>query len=290
MSFKILTDASCNLSAEMMDELGIVYKSLNLISEDGTETKNYLKDESFSFKGFYDRLRNKENIKTSLLNVEEFTDAYKEILDEDFDVLAITVSSGISGTYQAAKIAADDLREQYPDRKIIVIDSLCASIGHGLMVYYAAMMKNEGKSIDEVADFVYKNRLNMVHNFTVDDLFFLKRGGRLSGGVAVIGTILQIKPVLHVNNEGKLISLSKVNGRKKSINALFETFKENVVDPDNQVMAICHGDCLEDAEYLANKIRNEYNPKDIIINYCDPVIAAHAGPGVLALFYMGKER
>ena len=290
MSFKILSDASCNLSAQMMDELGIVYKSLNLISEDGTETKNYLKDENFSFKGFYDRLRNKENIKTSLLNVEEFSAAYKEILDGGDDVLAITVSSGISGTYQAAKIAADDLREQYPDRKIIVIDSLCASIGHGLMVYYAAMMKNEGKSIDEVADFVYKNRLNMVHNFTVDDLFFLKRGGRLSGGVAVIGTILQVKPVLHVNNEGKLISLSKVNGRKKSINALFETFKENVADPDNQVMAICHGDCLEDAEYLANKIRSEFNPKDIIINYCDPVIAAHAGPGVLAVFYFGKER
>lgn len=290
MSFKILSDASCNLSAEMMDELGIVYKSLNLISEDGSETKNYLKDKNFSFKSFYDRLRNKENIKTSLLNVEEFTVAYKEILDEGSDVLAIIISSGISGTYQAAKIAADDLREQYPDRKIIVIDSLCASIGHGLMVYYAAMMRNEGKSIDEVADFVYKNRLNMVHKFTVDDLFFLKRGGRLSGGVAVIGTILQIKPVLHVNNEGKLISLNKVNGRKKSINALFDSLKDNVTNPENQVMAICHGDCLEDAEYLANKIRSEYNPKDIIINYCDPVIAAHAGPGVLALFYMGKER
>ena len=290
MSFKILADASCNLSAQMMDELGIVYKSLNLISEDGTETKNYLNDKNFSFKGFYDRLRNKENIKTSLLNVDEFTAAYKEILDNGDDVLAIIISSGISGTYQAAKIAADDLREQYPERKIIVIDSLCASIGHGLMVYYAAMMKNEGKSIDEVADFVYKNRLNMVHNFTVDDLFFLKRGGRLSGGVAVIGTILQIKPVLHVNNEGKLISLSKVNGRKKSINALFDALKDNVIDPENQVMAICHGDCLEDAEYLANKIRSEYNPKHIIITYCDPVIAAHAGPGVLAVFYMGKER
>ena len=290
MSFKILTDASCNLSAEMMDELGIIYKSLNLISEDGTETKNYLNDKNFSFKGFYDRLRNKENIKTSLLNVDEFTVAYKEILDNGDDVLAIIISSGISGTYQAAKIAADDLREQYPERKIIVIDSLCASIGHGLIVYYAATMKNEGKSIDETADFVYKNRLNMVHNFTVDDLFFLKRGGRLSGGVAVIGTILQIKPVLHVNNEGKLISLSKVNGRKKSINALFETLKQNVVDPDNQVMAICHGDCIEDAEYLANKIKSEFNPKDIIINYCDPVLAAHAGPDVLAVFYMGKER
>ena len=290
MSFKILSDASCNLSAQMMDELGIVYRSLNLIAEDGSETKNYLNDEGFSFKGFYDRLRNKEHMKTSLLNVEEFTEVYKEILDGGEDVLAIIISSGISGTYQAAKIAADDLREQYPERKIIVIDSLCASIGHGLMVYYAAVMRNEGKSIDEVADFVYKNRLNMVHNFTVDDLFFLKRGGRLSGGVAIIGTILQIKPVLHVNNEGKLISLAKVNGRKKSINALFETLKENVVDPDNQVMAICHGDCIEDAEYLANKIRSEFNPKDIIINYCDPVIAAHAGPGVLAVFYMGKER
>ena len=290
MSFKILSDASCNLSAEMMDELGIVYKSLNLISEDGSETKNYLKDKNFSFKGFYDRLRNKEHIKTSLLNVDEFTVAYKEILDGGDDVLAIIISSGISGTYQAAKIAADDLREQYPERKIIVIDSLCASIGHGLMVYYAATMRNEGKSIDEVADFVYKNRLNMVHNFTVDDLFFLKRGGRLSGGVAIIGTILQIKPVLHVNNEGKLISLSKVNGRKKSINALFDALKDNVVDPENQVMAICHGDCLEDAEYLADKLRKEYNPKDIIINYCDPVIAAHAGPGVLAVFYMGKVR
>jgi len=290
MSYKIITDASCNLSAQMMDELGIVYKSLNLISEDGTEIKNYLKDENFSFKGFYDRLRNKENIKTSLLNVEEFTNIYKEILDSGDDILAILISSGISGTYQAAKIAADDLREQYPERKIIVIDSLCASIGHGLMVYYAAMMKNEGKSIDETADFVYKNRLNMVHNFTVDDLFFLKRGGRLSGGVAIIGTILQIKPVLHVNNEGKLISLSKVNGRKKSINALFDALKDNVIDPENQVMAICHGDCIEDAEYLANKLRNEYNPKDIIINYCDPVIAAHAGPGVLAVFYMGKQR
>jgi len=290
MSYKIITDASCNLSAQMMDELGIVYKSLNLISGDGTEIKNYLKDENFSFKGFYDRLRNKENIKTSLLNVEEFTNIYKEILDSGDDILAILISSGISGTYQAAKIAADDLREQYPERKIIVIDSLCASIGHGLMVYYAAMMKNEGKSIDETADFVYKNRLNMVHNFTVDDLFFLKRGGRLSGGVAIIGTILQIKPVLHVNNEGKLISLSKVNGRKKSINALFDALKDNVIDPENQVMAICHGDCIEDAEYLANKLRNEYNPKDIIINYCDPVIAAHAGPGVLAVFYMGKQR
>ncbi len=289
MSYKIFTDASCNLSVEMLNDLGVMYRSLTM-TVDGQEINNYLTDEKFSFKGFYDRLRNKEHIKTSLLNVEEFTAAFEEILSNGEDVLAILISSGISGTYQAAKIAADDLREKYPERKIIVIDSLAASIGHGLLVYYAAKMQQEGKSIDETADFIYKNRLKLVHKFTVDDLFFLKRGGRLSGGVAVIGTILQIKPVLHVDDNGKLISQAKVNGRKKSLNAIFDNFKENVTDPENQVLAICHGDCLEDAEYLANKIRSEYNVKDIIINYCDPVIAAHAGPGVLALFYLGNER
>lgn len=289
MSYKIFTDASCNLSVDMLNELGVVYRSLTMVV-DGQEINNYLTDEKFSFKGFYDRLRNKEHIKTSLLNVEEFTEVFEEILSGGDDVLAILISSAISGTYQAAKIAADDLREKYPERKIIVIDSLAASIGHGLLVYYAAKIQQEGKTIDEAADFIYKNRLKLVHKFTVDDLFFLKRGGRLSGGVAIIGTILQIKPVLHVDDDGRLVSQAKVNGRKKSINALFDSFKENVVDPENQVLAICHGDCLEDAEYLANKIRKEYNVKDIIINYCDPVIAAHAGPGVLALFYLGNVR
>lgn len=289
MSFKVLTDASCNLSLDMLNELGVVYRSLTLVM-DGTEVNNYLTDEKFSFKGFYDRLRNKENIKTSLLNVEEFKAMFEEVLSGGDDILAILISSGISGTYQAAKIAADDLAEKYPERKIVVIDSLAASIGHGLLVYYAAKMQQEGKSLEETQDFIMENRLKLVHKFTVDDLFFLKRGGRLSGGVAVIGTILQIKPVLHVDNDGKLVSQSKVNGRKKSINALFDSLKDNVIDPENQVMAICHGDCLEDAEYLANKVKKEYNVKDVIINYCDPVIAAHAGPGVLALFYLGKER
>lgn len=290
MSFKILTDSSCNLSLEMLDELGIIHKSLTIVDEAGNEIRNYLTDKSFSFKGFYDRLRDKEHIKTSLINVEEFVSMYEDVLKNGEDVLAIIFSSGISGTYQAAKIAADDLREKYPERKIIVIDSLCASIGHGLMILYAAEMQKEGKSIEEVADFVYKNRLRMVHKFTVDDLFFLKRGGRLSGGVAIVGTILQIKPLLHVDNEGKLITQSKVNGRKKAINAMFEEFKANVVDPENQIVAICHGDCFADAELLANKIRSEVKVKDIIINYCDPVLGAHAGPGVLALFYLADQR
>lgn len=290
MSFKILTDASCNLTPQMLDELGVIYKSLTIVDESGNEIRNYLSDKEFSFKGFYDRLRNKEHIKTSLINVEEFASMYEDVLKGGEDVLAITISSGISGTYQAAKIAADDIREKYPDRKVIVIDSLAASIGHGLLVYYAANLQKEGKSIEEVADFIYKNRLRLVHKFTVDDLFFLKRGGRLSGGVAIVGTILQIKPLLHVDNEGKLITQSKVNGRKKSLNAMFEEFKATVKDPENQVLAICHGDCFADAEFLANKIRSEFNVKDIIINYCDPVIGAHAGPGVLALFYLADQR
>lgn len=289
MSFKVLTDASCNLSVEMLDELGVIYKSLTLVM-DGQEVNNYLKDDKFSFKGFYDRLRNKENIKTSLLNAEEFKAMFEEVLAAGDDILAILISSGISGTYQAAKIAAEDLAEKYPERKIIVIDSLAASIGHGLLVYYAAKMQQEGKSLEETAAFVEENKLKLVHKFTVDDLFFLKRGGRLSGGVAIIGTILKIKPVLHVDDDGRLVAQSKVNGRKKSINALFESMKGNVIDPENQVMAICHGDCIEDAEYLAEKVKKEYNVKDVIINYCDPVIAAHAGPGVLALFYIGNEK
>lgn len=289
MSFKVLTDASCNLSLDMLNELGVVYRSLTLVM-DGQEINNYLTDEKFSFKGFYDKLRNKENIKTSLLNTEEFKAMFEDVLAGGDDILAILISSGISGTYQAAKLAADELAEKYPERKIVVIDSLAASIGHGLLVYYAAKMQQEGKSLEETTDFIMENRLKLVHKFTVDDLFFLKRGGRLSGGVAIIGTILQIKPVLHVDNDGKLISQSKVNGRKKSINAIFDSLKDNVIDPENQVMAICHGDCLEDAEYLAAKVKKEYNVKDVIINYCDPVIAAHAGPGVLALFYLGKER
>lgn len=290
MSFKIFTDAACNLTAEMLADLGVVSKALTLIMEDGTEVADYIKDENFTYKDFYDRLRRKEHIKTTLINVDEFCAAFEEILEAGDDVLAIIMTSGISGTYQSAKIAADTLCDKYPDRKIIVIDSLSTSIGQGLLVYYAANMQKEGKSIDEVAEFVYNNRLKMVHKFTVDDLFFLKRGGRLSGGVAIVGTILQIKPLLHVSNEGKLVTQSKVNGRKKSINAMFDEFKNNVVNPEEQVVAICHGDCYEEAEYLANKIKAEFNVKDVIINYCDPVLGAHTGAGVLALFYLAEER
>lgn len=289
MSYSIITDSSNNLPQHITEELNVEVLSLSFFLS-GEEFQNYVNDDAFDIKDFYERLRQKEPAKTSLVNSDVFVKAFEENAKEGKDVLALIVSSGISGTYQAAKIAADIVREQYPERKVIVIDTLAASIGQGLLVYYAAKMREEGKTVEEVADWVYKNRLNMVHQFTVEDLFFLKRGGRLSGGVAVIGTILQIKPILHVDNEGHLIAVDKVNGRKKSLNKIVERFKENVTDPENQVLAICHGDCIEDAEYLAKKIKEEANVKDIIIEYCDPVLAAHAGPGVVALFYLGKER
>lgn len=289
MSFKIITDSSANLTNEMVKELGVKMLSISLIIKD-EEVKSYEEDSEFDYPGFYETLRSGEHIKTSLVNTDTFFNEFDEVLKNGEDVLVLTISSGISGTYQAAKIASDMAREKYPDRQVIVIDSLAASIGQGLLVYYAAMLQKEGKSIEEVADWIYKNRLKMVHNFTVDDLFFLKRGGRLSGGVAVIGTILQIRPILHVDNDGHLVTIDKVNGRKKSLNKIFETFKENVKNPEEQVIAICHADCLEDAEYLAKKIRNEYNVKDIIIDYCGPVLAAHAGPGTLALFYLADKR
>lgn len=289
MAFEIVTDSSLNLSKTMIKEIGIHVLPLSFYIND-VEYASYKEDEEFDYAGFYGKLREKEHIKTALINTGTFATKFKEILDKGNDVLAIIMSSGISGTYQAAKIAGDTLREEYPDRKIIVVDSLSASIGQGLLVYYAAKFRDEGKNIEETADWIYKNRLNMVHQFTVDDLFFLKRGGRLSGGVAIIGTILQIKPVLHVDDEGRLVVQDKVNGRKKSINAFIDIFKENAIDPENQVLGICHGDCLKDAEYLAKKVKEVTNVKDIIINYCDPVLSAHSGPGTLALFYLGKKR
>lgn len=289
MAYEILTDSSANLSRSMVREIGVRVLPLSFFVSD-EEYQSYQEDEEFDYAAFYARLRGKEHVKTSLINADVFIHEFEQILETGKDVLEISLSSGISGTYQAAKIAADTVRERFPERQVIVIDSLSASIGQGLLVYYAAGMRAAGKTIEEAADWVYKNRLKMVHQFTVDDLFYLKRGGRLSGGVAIVGTILQVKPVMHVDNQGCLVVQDKVNGRKKSINAFVDIFKKNAIDPQNQVVAICHGDCLKDAEYLADKIRKETDVKDIIIDYCDPVLGAHSGPGTLALFYLGEKR
>jgi len=196
----------------------------------------------------------------------------------------------LSGTYNVAAMVAEDLREKYPERKIYTIDSLAASMGQGLLVYHAAEQRLAGKSIEEIRDWLLENRLRLCHWFTVDDLLYLKRGGRISAAAAAIGTILSVKPVMHVDDEGKLVPVSKVRGRKKSLVALVDEMEKTCTNPTEQMVFISHGDSMEDARYVENLVRERLNVKDVRINYVDPVIGAHSGPGTVALFFLGTRR
>ena len=210
--------------------------------------------------------------------------------DEGKDVLCLCFSSALSTTYQSAVIAAKDLLERYPDRRIYVVDTLCASLGQGLLVWYACRKRDAGMDLEAVRDWVEENKLHLCHWFTVDDLMFLKRGGRVSATTALVGTMLQIKPVLHVDDEGHLINVSKARGRKASIDALAKKVAELGEGFDNETMFISHGDCVEDANYLAQVLKETYGVRHVHINHVGAVIGSHAGPGVLALFFMGKHR
>ena len=205
-------------------------------------------------------------------------------------MLYLGFSSGLSGTFNAGAVAARELSEKYPDRKIYAVDTLCASLGQGLLVYLACQRKKSGADIDAVRAYVEENKLNLCHWFTVDDLFFLKRGGRVSAATAVVGSLLNIKPVLHVDNAGKLINVAKARGRRAAIDMMFEKTRATILPNVNDVIYICHGDCIEDAEYLANRVRNELGIQDVMIGYTGPVIGSHSGPGTLAIFYLGNER
>jgi len=289
MSFVLMTDSSANLTTDIIEKFGIEIIPLTFIVNDAEYT-SYRKGENIDIKQFYDMMRNKEHIKTSLITPEVFITEFEKFLKQGQDVLYIGFSSGLSGTFQSSVIAADTLSEKYPDRKIIVWDSLCASLGQGLIVYYAVKMKEEGKTMDEILSWLDENRLKLCHWFTVDDLFFLKRGGRISATTAILGSALNIKPVLHVDNNGKLVSVSKARGRKQAINKLIAKLDETAIEPEKQAIFISHGDCIEDAEYIAKTVKEKYGVKDIVINYIDPVIGAHSGPGTLALFFIGTER
>ena len=217
-------------------------------------------------------------------------EAFEHVVAAGNDVLYLGFSSGLSGTYNAGAVAAAELSEKYPDRKIFAVDTLCASLGQGLIVYSAAKMSENGAAIEEVRDFVENNKLNLCHWFTVDDLFFLKRGGRVSAATAVMGTMLSIKPVMHVDNAGKLINVEKARGRKAAIEALLRNMRDSHTDIKDQPVFISHGDCLEDAQYLADRIKEEFGVEVAVIDYVGPVIGAHSGPGTLALFFYGKQR
>ena len=290
MAFVIVTDSSANMTEDMYNEFGIEVLPLRFMLE-GKEYVSYKKGEQTDLKEFFKMMREGAVFTTSLPYPHESEVTLRSILDAGKDILYIGFSSGISGTYDGTRMILENLKPEYPDRKILHIDTLAAAGGEGLLVWYAAQMKNEGASMEEIYAWVDENRFKLAHWFTVDDLMFLFRGGRVSKTSAWAGTLLKIKPVLHVDNEGKLIPMQKVRGRKKSLDALFEQMKKSALQPvSDKVVFISHGDCIDDAEYLAKLIRDEWNPKKIIINYLDPVIGAHAGPGTVALFFLANDR
>lgn len=251
----------------------------------------YGPDNSMPVKEFYDRMRNGEMPTTMACNPEDVSKIFKKRVEEGYDILHIAFSSALSSSYNNCYIAASEVMEEHPEAKIIVIDSLAASMGEGLIVYRAVQLKNEGKSIDEVAAYINEHRCNFVHYFTVDDLNHLYRGGRVSKTTAIIGTLAGIKPILHVNDLGQLIPVGKVRGRKKSLIALTDKIDElmDSYRDETDAIFIGHGDCLEDAQFVADRIKQKYSHK-IWINTICPTIGAHSGPGTLALFFMGKSR
>ena len=287
--FVLMTDSSADLSQEMVQELGVTVLPLSFTIQ-GKVYRNYPDNREMDLPLFYDMLRAGELATTSAVNVAEYTQAVEPILQEKKDVLILAFSSGLSSTYQASVLAAGELREKYPDRKIYTVDTLCASLGQGLLVYLAAQEQRKGKSIEEVRDWAEETKLHLCHQFTVDDLHFLKRGGRISATTAVVGSMLQIKPVLHVDNEGRLINIGKARGRQASLKALVDKMEKTVTEEGKKTVFISHGDCRKDAVAVADMVRERFGTQDIRINYVGPVIGAHSGPGTLALFYLGTER
>lgn len=290
MGYRIVSDSSCNLPESMIDEFGIHIFPLTFMVDD-VQYQSYLKGHKTNLKQFYTMMREGKVITTSLPNLIEAKEALEEILRAGDDVLYIGFSSGLSGTYEAISLMMQSLADEYPDRTLKAVDTLAASAGEGLLVWYAAQMKDNGATLDEVYEWLMDNRLHLAHWFTVDDLMFLFRGGRVSRTSAWAGTMLNIKPVMHVDDEGHLIPLEKVRGRKRSLNALVDHMAQTANAPvADQTVFITHGDCLEDAEYLAAQVRERFGVKDIMINYVDPVIGAHSGPGTMALFFLASER
>ena len=287
-SYVISTDTSCDFPLDYVQRHQIPLVSL-YYSIDGKDGVNGC-PKSEELKTFYQKMREGAETKTQQASVEDTEKLFRQILETGSDVLHIAFSSGLSGTANAARLAAETLREEFPDRKIIVIDSLCASLGQGLLVDYALRMKDEGKSMEETAQWVQDHLQNICHLFTVDDLKYLQRGGRISKTTALLGTMIGIKPVLHVDEEGKLVPLSKVRGRKQSIQALVDKMEQTAIDPAAQTVFISHGDCRADAEYVADLVREKFGTQDIRIHSIGPVIGSHSGPGTVALFYLGRTR
>ena len=285
MNFKIITDSACDLSAGMIAELelGIAALSVEL------EGRAYAEGEMTPLE-LYNHLRNGKLPKTAAVNPDGWAKVIRSALEEGRDVLVLAFSSALSATYQSAVIAAEELREEFPQRKLIVIDSLSAAIGLGLLVHTAAKLRNQGKTIEETAAWVEAHKLNVCHWVTVEELMHLKRGGRVSAATAVVGTMLNIKPIIRVDVNGKLEILAKCRGRKAALNYLLDRMAETFDPEIDDSVFIGQGDCAADAEYLANAVRERFGVKNVYINYIGAVVGTHTGPGVAVIFYYGKNR
>lgn len=287
--FVMMTDSCCDLSAELAAELELEVLPLRLELE-GRSYRNLLDGGEIGFQEFYAKVRSGAMPVTSAVNVGEFDAAMRPILEAGKDILCLCFSSALSTTYQSAVIAGRELEEAFPERKVRVVDSLCASMGQGLFVWLCAQEKKKGKTLEEVLDFAEGAKGNICHWFTVDDLNHLKRGGRVSAAAALFGTMLSVKPVLHVDKEGRLIPMEKCRGRKASLLALVDHMEKTAVDPERYPVFISHGDCRGDAEFVAEEVRRRLGVREVYIHYVGPVIGSHTGAGVMTLFFVGRER
>ncbi len=283
----IYTDSACDIKPEILEEWGCRFLPLTFRFSDSDAE---YRDGQIDPKEFYAQMRAGKIAKTAAVNAQSFAEEFDGILAGGTDILYIGFSSGLSTTYNSGRVAAEQMREKYPDRKIIAVDSLSASAGFGLLVYLTVQKKNEGASIEEAAAFAEETRFHLCHWFTVDDLVYLKRGGRISPTLAFVGNALGIKPVLHMDDEGHLINMSKVRGRRSSVAALADKYGELALDREGGTVFICHGDCDGDVEELKGILDRRYGAKVMLVTYTGTVIGAHSGPGTLALFFVGEHR
>ena len=286
-NYKIITDSACDLPVKMLQELDVTTVALTVNFRG--ETRNDSVDDA-QVKELYDAMRGGEVATTAAVNPDGWSKVIESAVAEGFDAFVLAFSSGLSTTYQSAVIAANELAEKYPQRKIMVVDGCAAALGQGLFVWHICKMRDVGLSLEELAAWAEENKNHVAHWFTVDDLVYLKRGGRVSAATALVGTMLNIKPVLHVDNEGHLVSMVRARGRKAAINTLVSKLQELGGDWDNSTVFICHADCIDDAQRLAEIVKEKCGVQETFIGNLGAVIGSHAGPGTLALFFMGNEK
>ena len=285
--YVIFVDSACDISCDLLKEWGVRFCTLSLVFSG--DNKEY-QDNEIPYGEFYDKMRNGALPKTSAANMGKFCDAFEGIVKEGYDILYLAFSSGLSATCNFAREAAEEIMSQYEGSKITVVDSLCASAGYGLLVKLLVNKKNEGMSMDELASYAENTKMHITHWFTVDDLKYLKAGGRISATTALLGGMLNIKPVMKVDENGKLISVSKVRGRKSALKEIADIYAKTAIDKKDGIVFISHGDCIDDVNLLADMIKENSGVDVELITNIGPVIGSHSGPGTLALFFLVNER